>query len=355
MAGQAARDVPVRSSMRAEVGSDEDSEAPTDSAIDAIRPLATLPAFFRLQGRDVALVGGGGGAAWKAELLAAAGARVTVYASEPGTRMREVARRRDAIQIQPRGWAPEDLRGVALAVVEAADDEEARAFRAAARVAGVPVNVVDRPEFCDFSFGSLVNRSPLVVAISTDGAAPVLAQAIRARIEALLPANFAQWAEAAREWRRRIAALGLDFRQRRNFWERFADLALASAGRAPRSGDLEALAAARAESETPARGHVILVGAGPGDPELLTLKAVRALSDADVILHDRLVPEGVLDLARRDALRICVGKAPGGAGASQEWINEQLVEHARAGRRVVRLKGGDPFVFGRGGEELEAL
>src|SRR5271170_8455450 len=135
--------------MRADTGSSEDGD--DAAASDVIQPLATLPAFFRLQGRDVALAGGGDGAAWKAELLAAAGARVTVYASEPGPRMREVARRRDAIQIQPRGWAPEDLRGVALAVLEAADDEEGRAFRAAARVAGIPVNVVDRPEFCDFS------------------------------------------------------------------------------------------------------------------------------------------------------------------------------------------------------------
>jgi uroporphyrin-III C-methyltransferase/precorrin-2 dehydrogenase/sirohydrochlorin ferrochelatase len=340
--------------MRAEIGSDEDSEAPTDSAIDAIRPLATLPAFFRLQGRDVALAGGGDGAAWKAELLAAAGSHVIVYASEPGPRMREVARRRDAIQIQPRGWAPEDLRGVALAVLEAADDEEARAFRAAARVAGVPVNVVDRPEFCDFSFGSLVNRSPLVVAISTDGAAPVLAQAIRARIEALLPANFAQWAEAAREWRRRIAALGLDFRQRRNFWERFADLALASAGRAPRSDDFEALAAARAESETPARGHVILVGAGPGDPELLTLKAVRALQSADVVLYDRLTPPAVLELARREARRIDVGKRGPGRSTGQDEISNMLVDLAREGKTVVRLKGGDPGVFGRAHDEIEA-
>ena len=193
----------------------------------------------------------------------------------------------------PRRWASDDLRGAALAILETEDDDEARAFRAAARAAGAAVNVVDRPEFCDFSFASLVNRSPLVVAISTDGAAPVFAQAIRARIEALLPASFAQWAEAAREWRRGSALLGLDFRQRRNFWERFADLALASGGRAPQPSDFEALTAAQAESEAPARGQIILVGAGPGDPELLTLKAVRALQSADVVLYDRLAPPAV--------------------------------------------------------------
>ena len=262
--------------------------------------------------------------------------------------MREVARRRDAIQIQPRGWAPEDLRGVALAVLEAADDEEARAFRAAARVAGVPVNVVDRPEFCDFSFGSLVNRSPLVVAISTDGAAPVLAQAIRARIEALLPANFAQWAEAAREWRRALRCPRA----------RLPPTAkLLGAVRRPRAGqrrtrslgsdDFEALAAARAESETPARGHVILVGAGPGDPELLTLKAVRALQSADVVLYDRLTPPAVLELARREARRIDVGKRGPGRSIGQDEISKMLVDLAREGKTVVRLKGGDPGVFGR--------
>jgi uroporphyrin-III C-methyltransferase/precorrin-2 dehydrogenase/sirohydrochlorin ferrochelatase len=341
--------------MRVESGSDEDGGGtPTDPANYAIRPLATLPVFFKLQDRMAVVAGGGDGAAWKAELLAAAGARVGVYAREPGPRMREIAGRRDTVRIVLRSWASDDLRGAALAVLETEDDEEARAFRAAARAAGAAVNVVDRPEFCDFSFASLVNRSPLVVAISTDGAAPVFAQAIRARIEALLPASFAQWSEAAREWRRRLASLGLDFRQRRSFWERFADLALASAGRAPLTSDFEALTAAQAESEAPARGRVILVGAGPGDPDLLTLKAVRALQSADVVLYDRLSPPAVLELARREARRIDVGKRGPGRSIGQDEISKMLIDLAREGKTVVRLKGGDPGVFGRAHEEVEA-
>ena len=337
--------------MSADDGSNEDGE--DETAVDAIRPLATLPIAFRLRGREVAVAGGGEGAAWKAELLASAGARVRVYAPDSVARLRELATRREAVEILSRRWTPEDLSGVALAVLETEDDDEARAFRAAARAAGAPVNVVDRPEFCDFSFTTLVNRSPLVVAISTDGAAPVFAQAIRARIEALLPATLARWAEAAREWRRGVAALGLDFRQRRAFWERFADRALAS-GRGPEPPDFDALAAALADSEAPARGRVVLVGAGPGDPDLLTLKAVRALQSADVVLYDRLVPPAIVEIARREARRIDVGKRGPGRSPGQAEISKLLVDLASEGKTVVRLKGGDPGVFGRAGEEIAA-
>ena len=155
---------------------------PAGEALDAIGPLATLPVFFKLAGRRVALAGGGDGAAWKAELLASTGALVSVYAPDPSAKLSELAARREAIRIEPRRWDPEDLNGAALAILETESDEEAKEFRAAAQAAGAPVNVVDRPEFCDFSFATIVNRSPLVVAISTDGAAPVFGQAIRARI-----------------------------------------------------------------------------------------------------------------------------------------------------------------------------
>jgi uroporphyrin-III C-methyltransferase/precorrin-2 dehydrogenase/sirohydrochlorin ferrochelatase len=341
--------------MRAETGSSDDhGDRPPSSAMDAIQPLATLPVFFNLHDREAVVAGGGDGAAWKAELLAASGARVVVYAPEPGPRMCEIALRRNAIRIQPRRWGPEDLRGATLAILETEDDHEAGVFRAAARAAGAAVNVVDRPEFCDFSFGTLVNRSPLVVAISTGGAAPVFAQAIRARIEALLPASFAKWAEAAFDWRRSLVGLGLDFRQRRSFWERFADMAMRNAGRAPQVADFEALAAARGESSAPSRGHVVLIGAGPGDPELLTLKAVRALQSADVVLYDRLAPAGVVELARREARRIDVGKRGGAPSLGQDEISQMLVDFAREGKTVVRLKGGDPGVFGRASEEIAA-
>jgi uroporphyrin-III C-methyltransferase/precorrin-2 dehydrogenase/sirohydrochlorin ferrochelatase len=332
----------------------ESVDVEKSSALDAIRPLATLPLFFKLEGREVALAGGGDGAAWKAELLASAGARVNVFAETASDRLREIARRRDRVRISPRPWRVEDLRGVALAILDTRDDAEAEAFRAAARALGVPVNVVDRPEFCDFSFGVIVNRSPLVAAISTDGAAPVFAQAIRARIETLLPPSFASWARAAREWRERVAELGLDFRQRRSFWERFADRAMASAGLGPSAADFEALAEARAASEAPAKGHVFLVGAGPGDPDLLTLKAVRALQSADVVMYDRLAPPGVVELARREARRIDVGKPGRGPGIAQAEITKMAIDLAREGKTVVRLKGGDPGVFGRANEEIQA-
>ncbi len=324
------------------------------AGLDAIRPLAALPLFFRLAGRRAALAGGGDGAAWKAELIASTGARVDVFAPELSAKLSQIASRREMITINERRWRAEDLAGAALAILETEDDGEARDFCAAARAAGVPVNVIDRPDFSDFSFGTLVNRSPLVIAVSTDGAAPVFAQAIRTRLEALIPAGFAKWAEAAREWRRRVAELGLDFRQRRRFWERFAELALRSVDRGPEAADFEALAAARAASASPSRGRIFIVGAGPGDPDLLTLKAVRALQSADVVMFDRLAPQGVVELARREARRIPVGKRAGARSPKQPEITAELIALARQGKTVVRLKGGDPGIFGRANEEIEA-
>jgi uroporphyrin-III C-methyltransferase/precorrin-2 dehydrogenase/sirohydrochlorin ferrochelatase len=220
--------------------------SPSQLVLDAIRPLANLPVFFKLEGRRVVLAGGSEAAAWKGELLAASGADVAVFTPSPLQKLLETAARYPQIALFLRPWAPEDFVGAALAVGDAADDEEAKAFAEAARRAGTPVNVIDRPEFCDFSFGAIVNRSPLIIGISTDGAAPVFGQALRARIEALIPLNFAAWARAAKDWRPRFSELGAAFRQRRNFWERFATLALASAGRDPDSGDLDALLAASA-------------------------------------------------------------------------------------------------------------
>jgi uroporphyrin-III C-methyltransferase / precorrin-2 dehydrogenase / sirohydrochlorin ferrochelatase len=331
------------------------SRAPSEQALDAIRPLANLPVFFKLTGRRVVLAGGSDGAAWKAELVAAAGARVDVFAPAPGARMLETAARRNQIAIAQRQWRESDLAGAALAICDAEDAGEGVAFAAAARRVGAPVNVVDKPEFCDFSFGAIVNRSPLVIGISTDGGAPVFGQALRARIEALIPESFAHWAGAAKEWRARLAALAPGFRQRRNFWERFANLALASAGRAPDQADLDALLGrAAAEAAAPTKGHVTLVGAGPGDAELLTLKAVRALQSADVILFDDLVSASVLELGRREAQRINVGKRGHGPSVGQADISALLVTLGLEGKRVVRLKGGDPAVFGRANEETAA-
>ncbi|MBV9517540.1 MAG: uroporphyrinogen-III C-methyltransferase, partial [Hyphomicrobiales bacterium] len=203
---------------------------------------------------------------------------------------------------------------------------------------------------------AIVNRSPLLVSISTDGAAPVFAQAIRAKIEALLPQGLKHWARAAREWRPALARLGIGFAERRAFWERFSDQALAEPDMEPQPALRESLLqkAARSAHRGAPEGRVTLVGAGPGDPELLTLKAVRALQSAEVILYDQLVSAEVLDFARREAKRILVGKTGHGPSCNQGEINELMLRLARQGKHVVRLKGGDPLIFGRASEEIEA-
>jgi len=192
-----------------------------------------------------------------------------------------------------------------------------------------------------------------VIGISTDGAAPVFGQAIRAKLEALIPRGFARWAAAAREWRPRVQALALSFRERRRFWEKFTERAVAAPERAPAQTDIDALLAGT-RGATRDAGSVVLVGAGPGDPELLTLRAVRALQSADVILIDDLVSPEVLDFARREAKKMMVGKTGHGPACRQSEINELMVKLAKAGKRVVRLKGGDPMIFGRAGEEIAA-
>jgi uroporphyrin-III C-methyltransferase / precorrin-2 dehydrogenase / sirohydrochlorin ferrochelatase len=316
-----------------------------------IAPLARLPVFFALDGKRAVVAGGSAAAAWKAELLAAAGAAVEVYAQDPSDAMAATAAGvvRGSILLHRRDWRAADLAGAAIAVGDFADDEMAARFAAAARRAGVPVNVVDKPAFCDFAFGSIVNRSPLVVGISTDGAAPVFAQAIRARIEALIPHGFARWAAAAQGWRSAVQSWSVT--ARRTFWQRFAAYALAHPNDAPGESDFDVL---RARLDDPDKGTVTLVGAGPGDPELLTLRAVRALQAADVILFDDLVSPQILDFARREAKKMLVGKTGHRPSCRQDDINALMVALAKSGKRVVRLKGGDPMLFGRAGEEIAA-
>src|ERR1700681_4165281 len=329
------------------------SRTPAEIRSTRIGALARLPAFFALEDKRAVVAGGSPAATWKAELLSAAGARVEVFAAVPSEEMLALAATppRGAVIWRDRNWTPEDFAGAAIAVADCADDEEAAQFAAAARAAGVPVNVIDRPAFCDFSFGAIVNRSPLVIGISTDGASPVFGQAIRAKIEALIPKGFARWADAARTWRPRVQALALPFRGRRNFWERFTERAVAAPNAAPTEADLDALLRPAAAQTT---GSVILVGAGPGDPELLTLRAVRALQSADVILFDDLVAPDVLDFARREAKKMLVGKTGFGPSCKQDEINALMISLARTGKRVVRLKGGDPMIFGRASEEIDA-
>jgi uroporphyrin-III C-methyltransferase/precorrin-2 dehydrogenase/sirohydrochlorin ferrochelatase len=329
------------------------SRTPAEIRSTRIGALARLPAFFALENKRTVVAGGSPAAAWKAELLSAAGARVEVFATAPGEEMLALAGAppRGPVILHNRTWSQDDFAGAAIAVADCADDNQASAFAAAARAAGVPVNVIDRPAFCDFSFGAIVNRSPLVIGISTDGASPVFGQAIRAKIEALIPKGFARWADAARTWRPRVQALALPFRGRRNFWERFTERAVAAPNAAPTDADLDALLAPTAAQTA---GSVILVGAGPGDSELLTLRAVRALQSADVILFDDLVAPDILDFARREAKKMLVGKTGHAPSCKQDDINALMISLAKAGRRVVRLKGGDPMIFGRADEEISA-
>jgi uroporphyrin-III C-methyltransferase / precorrin-2 dehydrogenase / sirohydrochlorin ferrochelatase len=329
------------------------SRSPAEIRKTRMGSLSRLPAFFALENKRAVVAGGSRAAAWKAELLSAAGARVDVFAPTADADMLALAAApaRGAVVIYDRRWEAADFAGAAIAVADCADDNEAARFAAAARTAGVPVNIIDRPAFCDFAFGAIVNRSPLVIGISTDGASPVFGQAIRAKIEALIPNGFARWADAARSWRPRVQALALPFRGRRSFWEKFTARAIAAPDRAPTDADLDALLAPASAREA---GSVILVGAGPGDPELLTLRAVRALQSADVILFDDLVSTDILDFARREAKKMLVGKTGHAPSCRQDDINALMVALAKAGRRVVRLKGGDPMIFGRADEEIAA-
>ncbi|MFV0369182.1 MAG: siroheme synthase CysG [Hyphomicrobiaceae bacterium] len=320
--------------------------------------LAKLPLFFDLEERRVVVAGGTAAATWKAELLAAAGGHIHVYAEDPGEDMVALVERGAAagtVTLHARRWSPADLAGAAIAVADAGTGDEARAFHDVAARAGAKVNVIDKPEFCDFQFGSIVNRSPVVIGISTDGAAPILGQAIRRRIETLLPPALSQWASLAKSVRGNVAGTLNSSGARRRFWEYFCSRAF---GPAPTEGDKAQLLGGLpgfAGSGVPGTGRVTLVGAGPGNAELLTLKAVRTLQSADVILFDDLVSDEVLELARREAKRMLVGKRGGRASCSQDDINALMVKLAGQGKHVVRLKSGDPMIFGRAGEELAEL
>ena len=317
-----------------------------------IEPLAQLPVFVSLRDRTAVVVGGSAAAAWKVELLAAAGALVAVFAQDPSPEMAALAAR-DRITVHARAWAESDLTGAALAVADLESEEAAR-FAAAAIYAGVPYNVIDKPDYCSFQFGAIVNRSPVVIGISTGGAAPVLGQAIRRRIETLLPAGLATWAAAAQAFRTTVKRLLPAGERRRSFWRAFAELAFTEAPLDDPLARLRVLAGHH-DGVKDALPGVTLVGAGPGDAGLLTLNAVRALQAADVILFDDLVSQEVLDLARREAKRMLVGKRGGRTSCRQEDINALMVTLARQGKRVVRLKGGDPMIFGRAGEEIAEL
>ncbi|WP_323884266.1 siroheme synthase CysG [Aeromonas hydrophila] len=314
-----------------------------------------LPIFCRLDNKPVLLVGGGEVAERKARLLLDAGAQLTVVAPELDPELAELAAN-GSIEWLAGEFAPQQLTGKWL-VVAATDRREVNALvYQSANLARIFANVVDDPKRSSFIMPSIIDRSPLMVAISSGGKAPVLARLLREKLEALLPQHLGAIAAFAGSLRERVKARFASMGERRRFWERL--LGADRLGQALARGD-SASASQLADSlfadESQTGGEVVLVGAGPGDPGLLTLHALRQMQQADVVVYDRLVSDEVMALVRRDARRIFVGKQAGNHCVPQEGINQLLLEEAKKGQRVVRLKGGDPFIFGRGGEELETL
>ncbi|WP_411166425.1 Siroheme synthase [Aeromonas sp. DSM 116730] len=314
-----------------------------------------LPIFCRLDNKPVLLVGGGEVAERKARLLLDAGAHLTVVAPALDPELAGLAAD-GTIDWLTAEFEPAQLTGKWL-VVAATDRREVNALvYQSANQAGIFANVVDDPKRSSFIMPSIIDRSPLMVAISSGGKAPVLARLLREKLEALLPQHLGTVATFAGGLRDRVKARFASMGERRQFWERL--LGADRLGQALARGDKAAanqLADALFAEDAAAKGEVILVGAGPGDPGLLTLHALRQMQQADVVVYDRLVSDEVMALVRRDARRIFVGKQAGNHCVPQEGINQLLLEEARKGQRVVRLKGGDPFIFGRGGEELETL
>ncbi|HVF17862.1 MAG TPA: siroheme synthase CysG [Steroidobacteraceae bacterium] len=320
-----------------------------------------FPIFIRLAEQPVLVVGGGEVAARKIDLLLRAGANVTVVAPELISSLAELVAR-GTVEYLNVEFHPDHLVGKRLAIA-ATSKRAVNAWVAThAERLNIPVNVVDDRELSRFIVPAIVDRSPVIVAVGSSGDAPVLTRRLREKLETLLPQRLGALAKLAGKLRPTVKAKIEDAGARRRFWEKFFDGTIAAdvlAGREQTDSEsiehrINENLTKTAANHVPA-GEVVLVGAGPGDPGLLTLRALRAMQNADVILYDRLVSAEVLDLARRDAERIYVGKAAGNAHVSQEGINELLVKLAKQGKRVCRLKGGDPFIFGRGGEELEAL
>jgi uroporphyrin-III C-methyltransferase/precorrin-2 dehydrogenase/sirohydrochlorin ferrochelatase len=321
-----------------------------------------LPMFLDLQTGPILLIGGGELARAKLRLLLSAGARVRWFATDGRHEVNGIDAA-DAARIESAQGDPltADLSGV-IAILCAGAGDIGPAMSVRAKAVGLPVNVMDDLQHSTFIFPAIVDRGDVVVAVGTGGASPVVARRVRERIEAMLPARIGDLATFIGRWRKSIHGRIADFPLRRRFWERVVDGpigALVLAGRNDEAeaalkdiADPSAFAGAQAGR---AEGKVTLVGAGPGDPDLLTIKALRALQDADIIFYDELVSPEILDRARRDAARVPVGRRVGKPGIGQDVINKLLIAAAQSGQRAVRLKGGDPFVFGRGGEEVEAL
>lgn len=316
-----------------------------------------LPLSFDLKNRPVLLVGGGELALRKARLLVKAGACLKLVAPSVVAELQQLVIANQGTS-EMRLFQGSDVTGMALVVGAAEDDTLNVEVSRASREAGIPVNVVDRPALSDFVFPALIERNPLTIAVSSGGASPVLARLLRARIESMVPNAFGQLADIVGQARDKVKQKLVDGTQRRRFWERTLEGPVAELTFAGKLKEAEALLERELAAEAPdqtSKGEVYLVGAGPGDPDLLTFRALRLMQQADVVLYDRLVSDEIMELVRRDAERIYVGKARADHAVPQGEINALILDLALQGKRVLRLKGGDPFIFGRGGEEIELL
>ena len=315
-----------------------------------------LPVFLNVRGARCLIVGGGEVAYRKAVLLDRVGAQLLVVAPEISQQLLELLRQGNGI-VQQRNFLESDLDAVLL-VVAATDDETLNAHVSAlAKIRGLQVNVVDRPELCTFIVPAIVDRSPVVIAISSSGSSPILTRQLKEKLETVIPGGYGRLAELLRGYRKEVKQTISDFTKRSRFWERvlsgpMPEMVFSGKEDEARVYLDQALAGAE---DLPVQGEVYLVGAGPGDPDLLTLKALRLMYEADVVLYDRLVSKEILQKIRPDAEKIHVGKQRADHTVPQEQINAMLVRLAREGKKVLRLKGGDPFIFGRGGEEIDQL
>jgi len=316
----------------------------------------SLPIFMKIAGRPCVVIGGGDVATRKVTMLLKANAAIKLISPELCYELAEMLKA-GRLHYTQSLFSPDQLEGACL-VVAATDDEATNiAVSQAAKARNIPVNVVDAPELCTFTMPSIVDRSPIIIAISSGGAAPVLARLIRSKIETMVPAAYGRLAALAGDFRDKVKARFATTQQRRIFWEEslqgpIAELVFSGQEALARQALTNSLAD---NGATINRGEVYLVGGGPGDPDLLTFRALRLMQQADVCVYDKLVSPEVMELVRRDAELIYVGKARDQHTLPQEEINDLLVRLAKEGKRVVRLKGGDPFIFGRGGEEIETL
>lgn len=316
--------------------------------------LNAFPIFLKVEGRAVAIVGGGDEALAKARLLAQSSAEIRIIADHVEPQLRDWIAANGAVRIHS-AYDASLVEGAVMVFAATGDEALDRRVSDDARRLGIAVNAVDRPELCDFFTPALVNRAPVAVAVGTEGAGPVLAQMLRARIDLMLSPQLGALAVLAAGFRDAVERLLPRGNVRRAFWREFFEGAPARALDNGQPAEARQAAAALLVQNGAPQGHVALVGAGPGAEDLLTLRAHRLLMQADVIVHDALVPEAIIAMGRRDAERLPVGKRKGCHSKTQDEINHLLVELARAGKRVVRLKSGDPLVFGRAGEEMQAM